>query len=558
MAVRPYKKSTRPSLVSEKKTSPTINRPLISIVTPVFNTDSIVLKECIESVLKQSYQVWELCLCNDASTLPATREVLDHYHGKDARIKIIHNSTNLHIADTSNRAALFATGSFLGFLDHDDTLHPDAIKYVVEALSEDQTIDLLYTDEDKLDFNGEHCDPYIKPDWSPEHLLSVMYMLHFLVIRKSLFHRLGGFRTEYTGAQDYDLALRASAMARTIHHVPRQLYHWRMVAGSASQEVDAKPYALDAGQKAVADFVGNTAHVEKGKLPGFFRVRYAIPQNTPVTLLFLTAGVSRSLPEKGNVLLLVQAIESIKNISTYQYYECLVVHNNDLLPETILLLQKLGATVISAQSSAPFNYAERLNFGFSHVKSEFVIVLNDDVEAIQSDWIESLVEWLTDPKIGVVGARLLYPDRTVQHAGIALIPTYGATHPFYRMAYEDIGYNGFTHLIRNVTAVTGAAMGTKMTLVRKVGGFDTALSTDFNDVDFCLKIYAAGYRIVWTPHCELIHYESSSLKRNAQNSYEVELFNSRWAELTEKDPFLDIAGIKKIIPWAIDPYNTVP
>jgi GT2 family glycosyltransferase len=533
-------------------------KPRISVITPVYNIPPAILCQCVESVLSQTSSRWELILCDDASTNAGTQEVLSQFQGFDGRIKVVRNSRNLHIADASNRAVSFATGEFVAFLDHDDALAPNAIESIQRAITEFPDTDLLYTDEDKIDFDGSLCDPYIKPDWSPEHLLSVMYVLHLLVVRKSIFLSLGGFRAKYSGAQDYDLALRVSRVARRVHHVPEILYHWRKVEGSAAAEVDAKPYALTAGKRALQDFIGTKGQVEDGLLPGFFRVRYHLPKEAPVTLLFLSGDARKNLNGQGEVSLLQHALLSISNKTSYPDYRIVVVHNNDLSQESLDLIDKLGGIAVADTRAGGFNYSRRLNFGFQHVETEYVVTLNDDIEIIQADWLEALVEWLVPEDIGVVGARLLYPDALVQHAGMALIPTSGATHPFFRMPRDTIGYNGFTHLVKNVSAVTGAVMATKMSIVREVLGFDEHLSTDFNDVDFCLKVWSAGRRIVWTPFCEVIHHEGSSLKRTSQNPYEVELFSSRWKQLTERDPYIDLPKIKSIMPWAIDPNNTAP
>jgi len=535
-----------------------IVKPKISVITPVFNIEANILRECVNSVLNQTSTHWELILCDDASTSSDTIKALKEIQGTDSRIKVVKNTTNLHISAASNRAVSFATGNFIAFLDHDDTLAPDAIELIQEALITFPDIDLLYTDEDKIDFDGSLCDPYIKPDWSPEHLLSVMYVLHLLVIRKKIFLALDGFRTEFAGAQDYDLALRASRIARRIHHIPEILYHWRKISGSAAAEVDAKPYALTAGKRALQDFVGTAGNVEEGLLPGFFRVRYFIPEKTPVTLLFLSGDARKDLDGTGEISLLQNALLSIAKHTSYSDYRILVVHNNDLSRESLALIERLGGRAIADTRSGGFNYSRRLNFGFEQVETEYVVTLNDDIEITQSDWLESLIEWLVPNDVGVVGARLLYPDTLVQHAGMALIPKSGATHPFYRMPKDTIGYYGFTHLIKNVSAVTGAVMATKMSLVREVQGFDEHLSTDFNDADFCLKVWCADKRIVWTPFCEVIHHEGSSLKRTSQNPYEVELFSSRWQQLTERDPYINLPKIKAIMPWAIDPNDTAP
>jgi O-antigen biosynthesis protein len=537
--------------------------PFFSIVTPVFNTDEKVLKDCIDSVKQQSFTNWELILVDDCSTKLETQDLLRSELGRDPRVKIYFSEKNLHIAEASNLGVRYSRGKFIGLLDHDDTLTPYSLERVYSEIEKSRLpVDVVYSDEDKIDFDGTYCDPYFKPSWSPEHLLSVMYLLHFLVFRRSLFLSIDGFRDIFSGAQDYDLALRLTAKARKIVHIPEILYHWRKVEGSASAEIDAKPYALINGKKALEDHISNGkigGVVTDGLLKGFFRVRYSIPANTKVTLLILSAGASRVVDGRGEIVLLDNFLKSIAQKTSYGDYEVLVVHNNELSEGSLNLIESLKGKAIAANDNLPFNYARRINYAFSQVKTEYVIALNDDLEVINADWIESLIEWLSDEQIGIVGPRLLYPDNTVQHSGVSLLNNFkGATHHFYKMPKDEIGYNGYTHLVRNYAAVTGAVMATKKSLFNLVGGFDTRLSTDYNDVDFCLKLYEQGYRTVFTPHCELYHFESSTIKRSSQSSLELDIFNSKWSGLVSSDPYINISKIKSLMPWSIDPNNTAP
>ena len=523
----------------------------LSVITPVCNTDPEVLIRCIESVRAQRYRNWELCICDDSSDRADTRETLASYHGIDPRIRILRSPSRLHISGSSNMAATLATGAFVSFLDHDDELHPTALEEIAQAVTEFPDIDLLYTDEDKIDFDGSRCEPYFKPDWSPEHLQSVMYILHVLTVRKRLFWELGGFRDEYAGAQDYDLALRASRRARRIHHIPKILYHWRKVAGSASAEVDAKPYALTAGQRALQDYVNSGEHpgtVEPGKLPGLFRVRYALPADATVTALILSNDPVREIPGRGEVRLLQNTVQSIRKTSTFADLRLLVVHGGELSDETKRVLKECEAADVAFSPAKPFNYAQRTNFGMRQITTDFAILLNDDVEVITPDWVESLIEWAQRPGVGAVGARLYYPDKSVQHAGLGLLPDLGATHAFYKLGEQDIGYYGFTHLVRNYAAVTAAVLGLRTETFHAVGGFDERFAVDFNDVDFCLRLYRAGYRIVYTPFCELTHFEGSSLKRTSQNEREVALFKARWHKLLARDPYLPLQCIREAAP----------
>ena len=515
-------------------------RPVVSFITPVYNTEASVLEACIESVKQQTCPRWELCICDDASSSQETQDVLSRYKELDSRIKIIRSEKNLHISGASNKATELARGEFLSFLDHDDTLSSDAVLEILKATEADATVDLLYADEDKIDFSGQYTDEYRKPDWSPEHLLSVMYVLHPLTIRRSLFLQLGGLRDEYSGAQDYDLALRASRLARNIAHIPKILYHWRMVAGSASAEVAAKPYALQAGLRALQDHVQTIdaqARVEAGQLEGLFRVRWSFDQKTPVTLAFLTHGTERTLEDGRRVVLIENALQSIRAKSTYAHYRFLVVDDGNLSQELRLRLQALGATLVTYTLNGAFNYSDKINFTLKSIETEHFFLLNDDIEVITPDWIESLLEWTIRPEIGIAGPRLLFPNQTIQHAGLMLHKDLGATHVFYNRPASQPGYQGYTHLVKNVAVVTGAVMATKRSVIERIGGYDTRLAVDFNDVDFCLRAFAEGYRIVYTPHAELVHHERSSLIRETQNADEVALFKARWSELLKRDPY---------------------
>jgi O-antigen biosynthesis protein len=512
----------------------------ISIVMPVFNTPPDILEEAIRSVQDQTYANWELCVCDDCSDAAATLKVLRQYKGIDPRLKITRSPRNLHIAGATNLAAEFATGHFVAFLDHDDTLAPDALACVAQAISEHPNADVLYTDEDKIEPDGSLSEPYLKPDWSPEHLLSVMYILHLLVVRKSLFLALGGMRSAFTGAQDYDLALRATAQARDVVHVPRVLYHWRKVPGSAAAVVDAKPDALANARAAVRDFVrskADQAEVEDGLFAGSYRVKWPVDPAVPVTLLMLTGCRSRRVEGRGNILLVKHAIDSIVEKSTFENYRIVLLVNSGLPTHTRRNFEDIGIRIEDYPNEQPFNYSRMLNRGFQMVETEDVIVLNDDIEIISADWIEALLSFSRQPKVGIVGARLLYPDDRIQHAGVVLGVNGASAHIFHGTHVNDVSYCGFSHIIRNYSAVTGAVMATRMSVVREVGSFDEALSTDYNDIDFCLRLRASGYRIVYTPHATLYHFERSSLKRAEPAPADQSLFVSRWSDVVEADPY---------------------
>lgn len=516
-------------------------RPVISLITPVFNTPPHHLAACIASVRAQTYPFWELCLCDDASTEAGTLALLARIQGSDPRIRIRRLAENRGIAAASNQAAEMATGEFVAMLDHDDTIAPDALLEVARAVAADPEIDVIYTDEDKIDANGALIDTYYKPDYSPEHLESVMYVLHMLTVRKRLFLELGGFREEYAGAQDYDLMLRLSRRTPRVHHIPKALYHWRAIPGSAAAAVDAKPQALEAGFRALADHVaakhGGKARVEKGLLPGTFRVRRAIPARLRATLLILTNNAELEIPGRGRFRMVDNLVDSILRHTAYTNYEIVVVDNDKLLPEQTARFTALGVRVENYPGPVvPFNYAAKANFAVRMCRTEHLVMLNDDMEVINPDWLTAMLELSGDPEIGAVGARLLHADGTIQHVGCVIGVSGGAAHVYHSFPREFVGYNGFTHLIRNYSAVTGACFATRKSVLSQVGGHDESFAVDFNDTDLCLRMIEAGYRVVYTPYAELFHFEGMSAPRLWQNPEEKRRFVTRWARYMENDP----------------------
>jgi GT2 family glycosyltransferase len=368
-----------------------------------------------------------------------------------------------------------------------------------------------------------------------------MYLLHLVVIRKELFYQAGGFREEFSGAQDYDLALRATAQARQIHHIPKILYHWRKLAGSAAAEVDAKPQALNAGYRALQDFVESQkmdATVEPGKLPGHFRVRHSLHGNPRVSLCILTHDISAEVEGRGRINLVEHFVQSIAAKTDYKNYEIVICDDANLSARTKSALQGINYRLASFNSRGkPFNYAAKANFAVKQAKTEHLVMLNDDMEVISQEWLAALLEFTQQPEIGVAGARLLFPDNRVQHVGVAIGVNSGATHLYHNYPADFVGYNGFTHIIRNYSAVTGACLATRKEVVERAGGFEERLAIDYNDIDFCLAVREKGYRIVYTPYAELYHFEGRSAPRYVQNPQEVEFFRRKWAKYLEHDPY---------------------
>jgi glycosyltransferase involved in cell wall biosynthesis len=503
----------------------------ISIIMPTFNTPAKILSNAIDSIRAQSYGNWELCICDDFSDQQETINALRKYKGTDPRIKIIRSQKNLHIAGATNLALEFTTGDFVTFVDHDDQIAKEAIYRIVDAIIRYPDADILYTDEDKLFENGAHLEPNRKPSWSPDYLESVMYIMHLFVVRKNLLLKLGGLRSQFSGAQDYDLALRATRCARRIIHIPQILYHWRRIPGSAANNVGAKPTALRNAKAALEYHIKERdphASVSDGLMPGSFRVNWTYPEDTEVTLLIPTNAQKADIEGKGSVLLIRNFIESILNRSTFKNYRILVVDNHNIDEADHRYIQEAGGKVIHYQFEGKFNFSSKINFSFDHVETEHVIILNDDMEVITPDWIESMLSFMCQDSVGAVGAKLHFPNGRIQHAGIVVNENADCIHDFYNVSQGDSIYFGYANFVRNYPAVTGAAMGTKMSLVKRLGGFREELATDYNDVDFCLRLLALGFRNVYTPYASLYHFENSTIKRKAATTNETMFFKSLW------------------------------
>jgi GT2 family glycosyltransferase/glycosyltransferase involved in cell wall biosynthesis len=515
--------------------------PLISVIVPVFNVSAHILTKCIESVRNQVYENWQLVLHDDCSTSEETRAALREYEGVDPRICISWGRANVGISTASNAALELTIGDFVAMLDNDDELSHDALLEVSRAIQGNPNADLLYSDEDKIDEDGRYCDTYFKPDWSPEHLESVMYLLHLLVVRRSVMVKLGGFRKEVSGAQDFDLALRVSRSARSVVHIPKILYHWRKVAGSSAARVEAKPWGHDAAARALADHVaagGRGAKVEPGLIRGFYRVRDPIPPKTGVTLIILTNNQRADVVTRGNINLFDNFTRSIFEKSTSVCdWHVLAVDNHNLEPRQRVAIEGHGGRVVSYSGTGPFNFCRKVNFALSLVNTEFVILLNDDMEVISADWIDALIEKAIRPGVGVVGARLLFADGRIQHVGgvMGIADTYA--HVYHQWPGDFIGYNGYTHCTRNYLAVTGACMATRTRLLREIGGFDESMPGAYNDIDACLKIYSMGYRNVYTPHAALFHFERATQQRWEEDKTEYSIFAQRWHHYLNNDPY---------------------
>jgi len=516
-------------------------RPRFSILTPVYNTDPGMLRACIDSVLAQAYPHWELCLADDGSTHRGTLAVLQEYAG-DSRIKIARLTGNTGISLATNAALDLASGDFLALLDHDDTLAPEALFEMAAALSAQPDLDFVYSDEDKLGEAGERCDPYFKPDWSPEHFLSCMYTCHLMVLRASLVRELGGFRAGFEGSQDYDIVLRVIERTNRIHHIPKILYHWRKSTGSVASSGLAKTWATDAGQRALEDHVartGTNAAVVRGPAPGLFRMRYRIRNRPLVSIIVPTAGRTRDLGDRV-VDLLPNCLGSIAEKTTYDNYE-IVLGDDGALPDHIVAFLDQLPVPVTRVSFPPkedgFNYGRKLNFIAQHGKGEHFILFNDDTEVITGEWMEALLEFSQQEEIGAVGPKLWFGDGRLQHIGMVVGVNGMVAHAFHGHPGSIPGYGFSAQIIRNYSSVTGACLMTKKTLFERFGGFDDRFQFDFNDVNYCLKCRQAGLRVVFTPYSQLYHLEMATWGARPWHPEEVSYMLRTWADVYARDPY---------------------
>ncbi len=478
-------------------------RPLISIIMPVYNVEPRWLELAIRSVRRQIYSNWELCIADDCSTRQETQAVLCQLNDPRCKVKFLEN--NQGIAGASNAALALAAGEYLAFLDHDDELTPDALYHVAKAINEHDP-DLIYSDEDKLSLEGYHLEPHFKPDYSPDLILSTNYICHLSVYRKTLLDQAGRFRDGFAGSQDHDLVLRALDHTDRAHHIPRVLYHWRMIPGSTAARYDSKNYAWEAGRRAIEDTLrrrGIAGEALLGQHPGTYRVKRMIQGQPRISII---------MPFRDQPDLLRQCLDSILEKTTYPHFELLGVSNNSVQPETFAIMEHYAAAdhrIRFIRHDIPFNYAAINNFAVAQVTGEHLLLLNNDMAVISPDWLEALLEHSQRPEVGAVGAKLYYSDDTVQHGGVIIGVGGIAGHAHRQFQRHNPGYFARLHLIQNLSAVTGACLMVKKSLYEAIGGLDEQnLPVAFNDVDFCLRLRERGYLNVFTPYCELYHHES--------------------------------------------------
>jgi O-antigen biosynthesis protein len=508
-------------------------RPLVSVLLPVSDPERQWLERTLDSMLGQAYPLWELRVCGGGSAGERTREALERYERLDGRIEVAYQKEDASVAGSLNAALSRAGGEFVAILNAGDELEPDALFAMVRLLQKHPGADLIYSDEDRIDAEGNRSNPHFKPGWSPDLLLSADYISRLSLYRKSLLDGIGGFREGFDGCEGYDLVLRATEQTGGIHHVPKVLYHRRTPAGPSAPP-DQSP-VRDRIRQALSDALerrGFEGSVEEGLLPDRFRVRFEIKGKPKVSII---------IPTRDNAAFLRRCVGSLERLTTYRNYEILIIDNNSRDPKTLEYLGSMPHRVIPFREA--FNYSRINNFAVSHAAGEYVLLLNDDTEVIDGSWLEAMLEHAQRPEVGVVGARLLYPDGRIQHAGVVVgvgspWEPGVAMHAYHFYSSDSPGHLGTLRAATNYSAVTAACMLVRKSLFEQVGGLqEEDLPIQFNDVDLCLKIRERGYYVVYTPYAELYHHESVSRGHFSGNRTENLWMRERWGTEMDNDPY---------------------
>ena len=513
--------------------------PIISVLMPTYNANPVWLSAAIESVRKQIYPHWELCIADDASTSPEARQMLNAYADKDARIKTVFRTRNGHISAASNAALAQATGEWIALMDHDDLLPEHALFWVAHAITQGPDLALIYSDEDKIDEAGVRSSPYFKSDWNQDLFYSQNMFSHLGVYRSDLVRRVGGFREGLEGSQDYDLALRCmeQVSAAQIHHIPKVLYHWRMHPQSTARATSVKPYAETAGERALNEhFVRCGVRATSENVDHGYRTRYALPVDLPL--------VSLIIPARNGLALLRQCISKLTERTRYQRYEIIVADNSSGAPQTLAYLEQMksrGALRV-VRGDGGINDSALNNRAVEHANGEIVGLLNDAIEIVSPDWLAEMVSIALQRGVGAVGARLWHPDKTLRHGGIVL-GVGGVASPSHKgLRAADPGYFRRAALIQSLSAVSADCLIVRKEHYLAVGGLnETDLEVAFGDVDFCLRLRELGLRNVWTPYAQAIHHGAerevdTTRERRQRHAHAVEYMLRRWKELLRLDP----------------------
>lgn len=514
-------------------------KPLISFIVPTYNVSRDLLSKCLDSLLEQTYQNFEICIADDNSPNPETRETIEEYKKKSDKIHVVYRKKNGMISEASNSAIKISRGEFIVLVDNDDVVEKEALYYIVEVLNKDKDIDMIYTDEDKIDFRGRYMEPHFKPDYSPDTLMGVNYICHLCCLRKSIVEELGGFRKKYDGAQDYDLFLRFTEKTKKIYHIEKVLYHWRQTTTSTAGGLDNKSYAYTAGANALKDALkrrGLKGEVMPNPRVSTYLVKYG-NSNELVSII---------IPIKDAADVTRRCIDSIYNKSTYRNFEIILIDNNSSQDETFAMIKEYEEKYDNFRSirlECEFNYSYINNQGVKEARGDYILFLNNDTEVITPDFLEYMLGYARLEHAGCVGVKLLYPDKLVQHAGVVL--GYGgvAGHIYVTASREDNGLFGRLVMPYNYSAVTAACLMIKKTKFEKVSGFDENLKVALNDVDLNLKLLDSGYYNVCLSNVELMHYESKSRGYEASSEKhqrflkEQEYVKKKWGKILERDKF---------------------
>jgi len=518
-------------------------RPPISVIMPSYNIDPKWIGQAIESVRHQIYPNWELCISDDASTLPGIRPLLERFAAEDPRIRVTYRNENGHISVNSNTALALASGEYVALMDADDLLSEDALFWTAREIAAHPDVDLLFSDEDKIDRDGKRFSPYFKSAWNPALMLSQNAFSHLGVFRRSLVQEAGGFRKGFEGSQDYDLVLRCAERTTPdrIRHIPRVLYHWRALPDSTASTASAKSYAWEAGRKAIAEHLqrlGINAHV-KPALQSYYKVEYDSPSPAPLVSVIVPTTLSSGTAAK--------CLDSVLTKSSYGNFQLVLLarpYHLDAARRTGALAKILEHPRVRLveHEDQPFNFSRVSNLGARSSEGSLLCFLNDDVEVISVDWLERLVARASLESVGAVGAMLYYPSNAIQHAGVVLGIEGVADHAWKHWPRGYAGYFGRALLEQDLTCVTAACMLVKRETFEAIGGFDESLPIAFNDVDLCIKIRQTGARIVWTPTVEMYHHESLTLGRHdspaRRNQFrrDVAVIQARWHDVLGADP----------------------
>lgn len=547
-AIRIHGTGSFPSVAEREKEETTVfpKDVTFSILVPLYNTPERFLREMIESVTAQTYGKWELCLADGSDDAhDFVGRICQEYRQKDSRIKYQKLAKNEGISGNTNECYKMATGNYIALFDHDDLLHPCVLFAYMQAICE-KDADYIYCDEATFKENSINhmITMHFKPDYAPDNLLANNYICHFSVFSRELLESGELFRSQFDGSQDHDMILRLTAKAKHIVHIPRILYYWRSHKGSVASSIDAKTYAIDAAKGAVADHLTKLGYrnfeIESTRaFATIFRIKYELTSRPLVSII---------IPNKDHVDDLSRCVESIINLSTYDNYEIVIVENNSETAEIRTYYEEISRhpRVQVVEYKGDFNYSKINNFGVQYAKGEYLLLLNNDTEVITPDWMEELLMYAMRKDVGVVGAKLYYPDKTIQHAGIVIglgaHRTAGHTH--YRIPEANVGYMGRLCYAQDVTAVTGACMMVSKALYEELGGLDESFTVALNDVDFCLRVREKGFLNIFTPFAELYHYESKSRgsdkkdERALRYQQESDRFRVKWADaLAKGDPY---------------------